>query len=119
MTVASEGMAAGIAAITQPTKITFQVDVHGPNSANNAQSISTLMRDDFAIQSFLASGFDVTPLYADDPKQIPFMNAEGQWETRWIVEAVLQANEIISGIPQQFAAQLAVALTNINAAYSP
>jgi hypothetical protein len=48
------------------------------------------------------SGFDVAPLHADDPKQIPFINAEQQYEYRWVIEAHMQANQIVLGIPQQF-----------------
>lgn len=93
-----------------PTKITYQLDVHGPNSADNAQTISTLLRDDYAVQSFINSGLgDITPLHASDPSQQPFTNAEGQYETRWIVEAVLQANIAVT-VPQDYATALKVTL---------
>jgi hypothetical protein len=105
-TVSSEVMACGIENILQPTRVVIQIDVHGPNSADNAQTISTLFRDDYGVQQFASSGFDVIPLYADDPKQVPFVNAEQQYETRWIVEAAMQANQTISGLPQQFAGEL-------------
>lgn len=86
-------------------KVTIQLDVHGPNSTDNAQVISTLIRDDYAVQSFLASGFDVAPLYASEPRQLPFLNAEDQYETRWVVDAVLQANPVVT-VAQDFADEL-------------
>ena len=104
-TVASEVMACGAINIKQPTKVTVQLDVHGPNSSDNAQTISTLFRDDYAVQNFYASGFDVMPLYAGDPKQIPFINAEQQYENRYVIDAVMQANEVVSP-PQQYAGTL-------------
>ncbi len=102
-------MATGAGNAVQATEVTFQIDVHGPNSADNAETISTLFRDDYTVRAFESYGYDVTPLHADDPKQVPFLNAEEQFETRWIVEACLQVNQVVSP-PQQFATQLKIPL---------
>lgn len=110
--VGSEFMAAGTENLLQPTQITFQLDVHGPNSHDNAQIISTAFRDDFAVEAFAALNSNVYPLYADDPRQVPFINAEEQYETRYIIEALVQANQIV-GIPQQFADSVSVTLVDI------
>lgn len=105
---------------TQNTKIIMQLDVHGPNSSDNAQIISTMFRDPYAVDAFNGSGFVIAPLYADDPRQTPFINAEEQYEYRWTVEAEIQANQVISGVPQQFAAQLGpVNLIDVDATYPP
>ena len=114
--VTSETMAGGVTTYMQPTEVTFQLDVHGPGSSDNAQIISTLFRDDYAVQQFLSSGFDVTPLFADDPTQVPFINAEDQFETRWIVEAHLQANQIVT-LPQQYASQVNLGVVSVTVAY--
>jgi len=115
-TVASRKMASGGEIFLQPTKVTVQLDVHGPNSAENAQTISTLFRDDFAVQAFKASGFDVSPLYASDPKQLPFENENAQIENRWVIDAVMQANQTIRA-SQQFADELDITLIDVEAAY--
>jgi len=107
---ASQQMAAGGQTFLQPTKLTIQVDVHGPDGANNAQVISTLMRDPYAVERFAELNEDVIPLYADDPKQTPFLNENQQYEDRWTVEVMLQANQTVAGIPQQFAGSLVVDL---------
>lgn len=104
-TVASQVMASGTQMLLQPTKVTIQLDVHGPNSGDNAQIISTTWRDEYAVDQFATSGFDVTPLYASDPHQVPFMNGEQQFENRWVVDLVMQANPIVTAT-QQFADQL-------------
>jgi hypothetical protein len=111
-TAASGTMSAGSERFLQPTQITYQLDVHGPNSADNAQVVTTLFRDQFGVDAFALSGFDVTPLHADDPRQVPFINAESQFESRWIVEAHLQANQAIS-LPLQFADAAVVTLQEI------
>lgn len=111
-------MASGAQEMLQPTQVTVQLDVHGPNSADNAQIISTLFRDDYAVQSMTASGFDLAPLYADDPKQVPFANDQQQIEYRWVIDARLQVNPTVS-VPQQFADQLNAILIDVDAKYPP
>lgn len=104
--------------ILQPTKVTVQLDVHGPASADNAQIITTLFRDEYATDAFAASGFDVTPLYANDAHQMPFVNGEQQVEDRWVVDVVMQCNPVV-GVPQQFASQIDVGLISVTVAYPP
>lgn len=102
-------MFAGSKLLAQPTQVTVQIDVHGPNSADYAQIISTAFRDDYACRAFADTGLDVDPLYADDPKQLPFWNAEDQAENRWSIDAQVQANPIVQ-VDQQFAAALVMTL---------
>ena len=110
--LASTTLQAGGKGVQQPTQVTIQCDVHGPASADNAQIISTLLRDEYAYDQFKSVGFDVTPLYCNDPRQVPFMNAEQQIEERWVVEVVMQANPVVS-VAQQFAGTVAVSITDI------
>ena len=102
--IPSQQFAAGNVAITQPTAVTMQCDVHSEDlsdASDMAQVIATAMRDDLSVSYFLNLGMRVTPLYAEDPRLVPFINAEQQWETRWVVDVVLQANQTISA-PMQF-----------------
>jgi hypothetical protein len=117
-TVPSQLLAAGTMNIMQPTEIVYQLDVHGPNSPDNAQTITTLFRDEYATDFFEAAGIGVDPLYADDPHQVPYLNENSQVETRWVVEAHLQANQIVQ-VPAQAAATLSVVLVDVDAAYPP
>jgi hypothetical protein len=100
-TIATGELSAGLVGIKQPVQFTVQLDVHGPSSGDNAQIISTLLRDIYGADLFAASGYDVTPLFAGDPHQAPFQNAEKQTEWRWICDAQLQVNSIVFA-PQQF-----------------
>lgn len=98
----------------QPTHYTIQLDVHGPFSMDNSAIISTMFRDQYAMDAFAAAGQgDIVPLYADDPRQSPFMNAEDQYENRWIVEANIQVNQLISSVPQQSADVLEINLIEV------
>ena len=116
--VTSETIYGGEYDATQYTEMVIQCDVHGPNSGNNAQCISTLIRDMYGVQAFQNVMDGITPLYTDDPRQMPFTNAEQQWEDRWIVDVHLQVNiELV--LSQQFAATLTVGVINVEATYSP
>ena len=117
--IPSRTLAAGVLSMLQPVEVTIQLDVHGPNSADNAHQISTMFRDEYATTAFRGYGHDVTPLYADDPKQIPFINAEKQYEDRWVLEACMQANQAVINIPQQFFDTVVVGLIEVDSHYPP
>lgn len=76
------------------TEITVQLDIHGPNGSDNAQVIATLWRSDYACRAIDPAIFQ--PFFATDGQQMPFINAERQFENRWVMSVVLQANPIVS-----------------------
>lgn len=106
----------------QSTRLTVQLDVHGPNSSANAQIISTLFRDEYAADQFEASGYALAPLYTSEPRQLPFHNAEHQIERRWSIDALIQVKPIVTS-GQDFADALSInplgAVTNVDSTYPP
>lgn len=107
-TISSETLAAGFQAALQPTETTIQLDVHGPNSTDNAQRITTLFRDGYAVDFFSTYPYAVVPLYTNNRGQQPFINGEDQYENRWVLDAVMQVNATVStGL--QYADKLVVA----------
>ncbi len=115
-TVGSETIAAGTKSLMQKTEIIYQCDVHGPNGADNSQVISTVMRDSIASRYFKSETSGVYPLYADDPKQAPFINGEDQYENRWVVDIHMQANILVI-FPQEFSDAVEVDVINVEAEY--
>lgn len=116
-TVASEQMASGVLDILQPTQLTVQLDVHGPVSGDNAQVITTLLRDSYGVEALQALNPNVFPLFASEPRQVPFKDGEQQYEDRWIIEANLQVNQVVV-VPQQFADEISVDVISVEATYS-
>lgn len=115
--VSSATLSCGTTQLLQETDIVVQLDFHSANvgdAADMAQVVSTTFRDGYAVQQFATSGFAVTPLYADDPRQVPFLNAEQQFETRWSVDLHLQANQTVS-LPQTYADAATVVLVDVDA----
>jgi hypothetical protein len=95
-----------------------QIDVHGPNSGDNSAIIATLFRDEYACVQFATVNADIQPLYCEEPRKMPFINGENQFEQRWIIDAAIQYNPITQ-TPQDFAGQAKVQIVSVNAAYPP
>ena len=76
--------------ITQPTDYGVQLDCSGPNGGDWAAAISALWFDSVAADFFVAYG--LAPLYTTEPKDSPWTNGEGQWESRWTIDVHLQVN---------------------------
>ena len=102
----------------QKVELKIQLDVYGGLSADIATAISTLWRDDYACQYFLAISEDLAPLYATDGQQMPLISGEEQYVSRWTMELSLQANLDVS-TTQDFATNLAVTVIEVDAAYPP
>jgi hypothetical protein len=117
-TLASETLAAGVETLLQETEVVIQVDVHGPNGHDNTQLISTLFRDEYGVEAFAALNANIAPLYAEEPRQIGFLNDSQQWENKFTIDLHLQANQTVT-VPLQFAAAVAVGLIDVDAVYPP
>jgi hypothetical protein len=104
-TLAAGTLYAGLTEALVPTEWTVQLDFHGPLSADNAMRAAALFRAEFGVDAFIASGFDVTPLYCGEPHQAPFVNGEQEIEYRWSLDVVMQLNPVI-GTSLQFADRL-------------
>lgn len=123
VTVGAETLSAGAKSIEQQVKFTVQLDFHSAlpgNAGDMAVTVSTLMRDGFAVDQFAnqSPNFGVVPLLADDARQMPFQNAETQLEWRWVVDCWLQVPVVIS-VPQQFADSVDLDVISVDAEYAP
>jgi hypothetical protein len=104
---------AGVKLIRMATAVTVQIDIHGPNSADNAAIVSAVFRDESMCDGLALSGFDIVPLYTSEPRQTPFINAEQQVEFRWAIDLTLQVNPAVT-IPQDFADHVVVTLNEVD-----
>lgn len=107
---------AGVKRIAMPTAVTVQIDIHGPDSADNAAIIAAVFRDETACDGLALSGFDLAPLYTSEPRQTPFINAEQQVEFRWAIDLTLQVNPVVT-IVQDFADEIVFGLIEVDTNY--
>lgn len=122
-TVISSTISSGGKTLQQALKCAVQLDFHSADESvagDMANTVSTTLRDEFGVQQFAnqSSNYGVVPLYADDARQTPFHNDQQQVEWRWVVEALLQANIVVS-VPQQYADSATIGLVSVDAAYAP
>ena len=116
--IGAETLASGYWQYLQPVELTVQLDFHSDDltASDMAQATSTLFRSEYATRFFKNLGPDVTPLYADDPTQRPFLNDQQQIEWRWGLDARLQVNDIAQ-IGQQFADAVRIRRIMVDAPY--
>ncbi|SEF31353.1 hypothetical protein ABL840_09175 [Variovorax sp. NFACC27] len=100
---------------TQATQVTVQLDCYGPNSGDWASILSTMLRDDYGCDALAPAA---QPLHADDPKMVPLVNGEEQYEQRWTITALLQINPVVS-TPMQFFDQANVGVVEIDTHFPP
>lgn len=129
-TVSAATFSAGAATFTMQTDIVYQLDAHGappspnspsvtPDATDIARTVSTMFRDAFATEFFAATGYPVAPIHVDEGREIPWTNAEEQYEFRWVQEARLQANFTVSGVPAEFADSADFTSVNVDEAFPP
>lgn len=116
-------LSAGTKSITMSSVAVVQLDFHSDGYASSgfAQTVSATFRDPYGVEFF--AGLDaplntIGPLYADQPAMRPFVNAEKNYEWRWVLEARLQVNQTVS-VPQQFFDSITVQLIDVDAVYPP
>ena len=92
---------------TECLRIDMQMDFHGADSTDNGQVFATLFRSGFACDYFQGTGFQ--PNYCTDGAQMAFIDGSDQFQDRWTLSAVFDANITVS-TPQQFANKVTVDL---------
>lgn len=105
---------AGLRKFEQHTRYTIQLDFYGPQSHDQAWSVATLFFTEYGVQQFKPGG--VSPLYCDDPHQMPLIDGEQQFEQRWSFNVHVQYNPVIS-VPQEFADELEIGLIEVDSTY--
>lgn len=96
--------------VARSTGLMFQIDVYGDGAADNAQIITTLLRDAWGGAFLKPSG--LAPLYCEDPTQMPLLTGEQQYLARWTIKCALHASVAIT-VPAQFADSLVTTLQEV------
>ncbi len=91
----------------------MQIDFYGASSGDWSRVFAGLWRDEVGC---LALAPNCQPLYHDEPLLAPLEDDELQYEQRWLCQAFLQYNPVISPL-QDFADTLSVTLINVDEAY--
>lgn len=91
--------AAGVLDLIAHNTYSYQVDCYGPRGAERASIIAGAWRTLWGVDNM--RGAALVPLYADPAQQLNIVNAEGQFEQRFMVRLFGQVNQTIR-VPQDY-----------------
>lgn len=80
------------AEVKQSVEVQLQLDFFGEQAGEFSRIFTHLWRDEFACEQLSMC----QPLYADNPRYLPFTNEEERFEERWTVTAHLQYNPMVT-----------------------
>lgn len=83
------------------TVAAYQIDCYGNDSFSIADSLTTMIRTEYACDFFRENGNILQPLYASDARQLTFINSARQYEERWSFDVKVQPNATTT-LPQEF-----------------
>lgn len=98
----------GLMLVTRHTQYYYQIDCYGPSAPDWADIIAVAWNSPWSCGQLNGTGLNapttkatLQSLYADEPQQITIVNAENNYEQRFMVKLYLQVNPIVS-LPQDF-----------------
>ncbi|HDI3034394.1 hypothetical protein G9G39_06850 [Cronobacter sp. EKM101R] len=86
---------------TEVRQVDIQVDIYGDNAGDRAVAVETTFASDYAWNKIKSLDARLAPLYSSPAIQAPMINAEEQWEERYVLTLSLQAHITIS-LPQDY-----------------
>jgi hypothetical protein len=105
--------AGGVRSVMMPTQYSVQIDCYGPDSSDWATILVTMFRDPYGCDLLAPTA---QPLYCDDPKMMPLVDAEENYEQRWMITAVLQFNPIVT-VSQEFMNTIDIVPVSVDATF--
>lgn len=120
-TISSGTLSAGGKLLEAGSKFVVQLDFHSYDlnaAADMAATVQAVFRDPYSYAFFDPAESGVAPLYADDPRLVPFVNENQQVESRWILEAEMQVNQTVR-VQAEYADAISVEIISVDAAYPP
>ncbi|WP_249339877.1 MULTISPECIES: phage neck terminator protein [Serratia] len=87
--------------LTEVRQADIQIDLYGEGAADRAVALETFFRSAYAWEQVKARDLRVAPLYCTDAIQAPFIDAEAQWEERYMLTLSVQVHISIA-VPQAY-----------------
>lgn len=81
---------------TEVRQADIQVDIYGQGAGDRAIALETTFASSYGYDKIKAIDKRLAPLYSSSAIQAPMINAESQWQERYIVTLSLQAHITVS-----------------------
>ncbi len=95
-----------------------QVDFYGPAAEDWAKAAAILFRSSDACTYFQAKVDGLAPLYEEDPRQVPLLDGEHQFERRLSLSLHFNYTPVVQ-VPQDFADTLDAGTVSVEATFQP
>lgn len=92
---------AGLQIVEKHRTYYYQVDCYGPDGPDLADIVSTAWHSPWVADYAVANTLPYAPLYSDDAQQLNIVNAENQYEQRYMTKLYVQYNQSVA-LPQDF-----------------
>jgi len=86
---------------TEVRQADIQVDIYGAGAGDRAIQLETVFSSSYGYDKIKSIDARLAPLYSSAAIQAPMINAEAQWQERYIVTLSLQAHITVS-FPQDY-----------------
>lgn len=103
----------GTQTLEEGVEVRVQIDCYGPSACDWANILSATLRDPYGCTALAPT---LTPLYADDARMMPLIDAEQQYEERWSLDACFQVN-FVTTVQQQYTDDLELTVENVQVEY--
>ncbi|HCB2886492.1 TPA: hypothetical protein SCR51_004869 [Citrobacter freundii] len=86
---------------TEVRQADIQIDIYGDNAGDRAIALETVFASSFGYEKIKELDERLAPLYSSAAIQAPMINAESQWQERYLLTLSLQAHITVS-FPQDY-----------------
>lgn len=86
---------------TEVRQADIQVDIYGENAGDRAIALETVFASSYGYDKIKSIDERLAPLYSSPAIQAPMIDAESQWQERYILTLSLQAHITVS-FPQDY-----------------
>lgn len=86
---------------TEVRRADIQVDIYGPDAGDRAITLETVFSSDYGYDGIKARDERIAPLYSTAAIQAPMIDAEQQWQERYMLTISLQVH-MTASFPQDY-----------------
>lgn len=98
---------------TEVRQADIQIDIYGDNAGDRAIALETVFASSFGYEKIKELDERLAPLYSSAAIQAPMINAESQWQERYLLTLSLQAHITVS-FPQDYFDKAEITLQQVD-----
>ena len=97
---------------TEVRQVDIQVDIYGDEAGDRAVELETLFASTYGYDTINSINENLAPLYSSTPFNAPMIDAENQYQDRYVITLTLQAHITVS-LSQDYFDKVELSLTQV------